>query len=264
MRQHAIEVDHNGQTIRGMVYRPAKEARHPTVLMLHGFTGQRIENGFLFVRLARALAGAGIAAVTFDFLNSGESDGVFEEMLVTQELADALRMTQWLAHQPFVDRSRLSLLGFSLGGLLASCVTARTDVYRALMLLAPTTEQNLGRHAQREGRCELPSTTGSGKSAGESIQFGPHCLHPAFFDDLKKLNSVGDCVKNPRPTLLVQGTEDQAVPPAVSAHFIDAMRKAAVPVDVHLIEGADHAFTHPKWRANLFQRILAWLPSQLK
>ncbi len=264
MRQHAIEVDHQGQTIRGMVYRPAKEARHPAVLMLHGFTGQRIENGFMFVRLARALAGAGFAAVTFDFLNSGESDGAFEEMLVSQELADALRMTQWLSHQPFVDRSRLSLLGFSLGGLVASCVTARTEVYRSLVLLAPTTEQNLGRHAQREGRCELPpSTSGAGLTA-ESIQFGPHCLHPSFFDDLKKLNSVADCVKNPRPTLLVQGTEDQAVAPTVSAQFVEAMRQAHVPVDVHLIEGADHAFTHPKWRANLFQRIVNWLPTQVK
>ena len=261
MTQHAIEVDHAGQTIRGMAYTPARQGRHPAMLMLHGFTGQRMENGFLFTRLARALNQAGIATVTFDFLNSGESDGAFEFMLPSQELADALRMTEWLARQPFVDRSRMGLLGFSLGGMLASCVTARSELYRWLVLLAPTTEQNIGRHAQREGRCVLP---GAAHDANPSIQFGPHCLHPDFFDDLKHLDSLADCVKRPRPTLLVQGTADQAVPPTVSQQFVDAMLKAGVPIDTHLIEGADHPFAHPSWRASLIQKVVTWTKARTK
>lgn len=252
MRQHAIEVEHHGMTLRGMVYRPARDIRHPAVLLLHGFTGQRIENGFLFVRLARALAKAGVAAVTFDFLHSGESDGSFEEMLVTGELADALRMTDWLRGQPFADRARLGLLGFSLGGLLASCVSARTDAYKSLILLAPTTEANLSRHAQREGRSEACS-----------VIMGPHCLHPRFFDDLKTLDSLADCVRNPRPTLLIQGTDDKAVPPAVSGQFVDAMRRAQVPVETKLIEGADHAFTSPAWRQQLIETVVPWAARHL-
>src|SRR5690606_27088048 len=181
----------------------------PTVLMLHGFTGQRIESGFLFVQLARALVKQGIAAVTFDFLHSGESDGSFDQMLVTGELADAMRITDWVRGQPFVDRSRLGLLGFSLGGLLACCVTGRTDAYRALVLLAPTTVANMSRHAGERG-------------GGERVAIGPHQLHPQFFDDMRTLDPVGDCLRHPRPTLLVQGTADKAVPPNVSMTFVDA------------------------------------------
>ena len=48
-----------------MVYKPAADRRYPTVLLLHGFTGQRTESGFLFVRLARAMNRRGMAAVTF-------------------------------------------------------------------------------------------------------------------------------------------------------------------------------------------------------
>jgi dipeptidyl aminopeptidase/acylaminoacyl peptidase len=253
MPQQSFELDHAGRTIRGTTYRPTNPGRRPTVVFLHGFTGQRMENGFLFVRLARALAEAGIASVTFDFLNSGESDGSFENMLPTGELADALRVTEWAQRQSFADRSRLALLGFSLGGLLAACVTARAKVYKALVMLAPTTEANISRHAQREG-----------KSDACSVLFGPHCLHPKFFVDVASLDSVRDVVKNPRPTLLVQGTADTAVPPAVSQQFIDAMKQARVPCDARLIEGADHPFAHPSWRKDLIDTVVAWLERQLK
>lgn len=264
MHQYAIEVDHHGQTIRGMSYVPEGRGRFATMLLMHGFTGQRIESGFLFVRLARALAERGVAAVTFDFLNSGESDGSFEQMLVTQELADAMRMTRWLAGQPFADRSRLGLLGFSLGGLLAGCVVGRTEVYKALVLLAPTTEKNLSRHAQREASCELaPDAPAAPDEAPRSVQLGPHCLHPRFFDDLLTLDSVGDCIKHPRPTLLIQGTADTAVPPEVSHQFTDAMRRAAVPVDTHPIAGADHGFNHPQWRAELIEKVVTWTAAKL-
>ena len=263
VKQQPIEVDRDGMTIRGMTYRPAVDSRtgrYPAVLLLHGFTGTRIENGFMFVRLARALASRGIAAVTFDFLHSGESDGSFEQMLVTGELADALRMTEWLQHQAFVDRSRMGLLGFSLGGLLASCVSARVDGCKSLVLMAPTTEKNIARHANREGRCSMPDGAGG---TYESIMFGPHCLHPAFFDDVLTLDSVGDCVKHPRPTLVVQGTGDVAVPPAVSAEFVEAMKRGGVPCELHLIEEADHAFMRPHWRSELITKVTQWFEKTL-
>jgi len=252
MKQQAFELDHNGQMIRGMSYQPARSTRHPTVIFLHGFTGQRIENGFMFVKLSRALAEAGIAAITFDFINSGESDGCFDQMLVTQQLADVLRVTEWAQRQPFVDRARLGLLGFSLGGMLASCASARMDSFKSLALLAPTTEQNICRHAKREGQSDACSIT-----------FGPHCLHPKFFDDVITLNSVRDVIKHPRATLVVQGTEDKAVPAEVSQHFIDAMKKAEIQCEVKLIEGADHPFAHPAWRHQLQSSVVDWFKRTL-
>jgi uncharacterized protein len=254
IRQHAIEVEHHGQTIRGTVYRPDTLKRVPAVLMLHGFTGQRMESGFLFVKLARALAQRGLAAVTFDFRNSGESDGSFENMLATQELDDAVRMTQWLQGQPFADRSRLGLLGFSLGGLLAACTDARTasggGVYRAMVMIAPTTVDNICRHA--------------GEGAPDPVTIGSHALHRMFFTDVRSLDPIGDIVRhNHRPTLLVQGTGDKAVPPEVSHQYVDAMNKAGVPLTVELISEADHGFSTPAWRAKLIPLVADWLAREL-
>ncbi|MCC6580239.1 MAG: alpha/beta fold hydrolase [Phycisphaeraceae bacterium] len=246
MHQFPIEIDNEGMSIRGTVYTPDRAKRHPTVLLLHGFTGQRIEAGFFFVQLARDLCDRNIAAVTFDFRHSGESDGSFDRMLVTGELSDTLRMAHWVQGQPFVDRSRMGLLGFSLGGLLAACTVARTGQFKALTLLAPTTVNNLHRHA-------------GGKPDGEPVVMGPHVLHADFFKDLRTLNPVADVVKNPRPTLLVQGDADTAVPPEVSQAFVDAMQRAGVPVEVARIAEGDHVFSTPATRKQARETVTGWL-----
>jgi len=251
--QHAIEVDHQGMTLRGMVYRPEGTLRCPAALLLHGFTGHRIETGFLFVRLGRALAAAGVAAVTFDFLHSGESDGSYEQMTATGELADALHMTTWLRGQPWADRRRLGLVGFSLGGLLAGCMMARTDAYRALALIAPTTEANMCRHAG-DPDCD---------PQGE-VARGPHVLNPQFFADLRSLDAVRDLVDHPRSTLVVQGTDDTAVSPQVSQAFVDALHGGNVPCEHVLVDGANHAFNRPAHQRQLLDSVTSFLTRHLR
>ncbi len=236
--------------IRGTVYHAQRTSRGPAVLMLHGFSGTRAESGFMFVQMARQLADAGVTAVTFDFLHSSESDGSFDQMLATGELADALHMTGWLKAQMFADRTRLGLIGFSLGGLLAACVCGRTDAYRALVLIAPTTPENLCRHA-------------ADASPEESAVYGPHALNPQLFDDVMTLDPLADVVKHPRPTLLIQGSGDKAVTPQVSGRFVAAILQASPPIDVVEVAGADHAFSHPDWRQQLNAAVAPWMAQQL-
>ena len=44
----------------------------------------------------RDLARRGVAAITFDFRNSGESDGHFERTLPSDQLADARHLHAWM------------------------------------------------------------------------------------------------------------------------------------------------------------------------
>jgi len=250
MPQTAIEVQNHGMTLRGTMYTPDTRHRVPTLVLLHGFTGSRVETGFLFVRLARRLSDAGIAAVTFDFRHSGESDGSFEQMLVSGELSDALRMFEWVQGQPFVDRSRLGVLGFSLGGLVAACLSARVPNCASMVLVAPTTVDNICRFAANE------------TATNEPVTMGAHTLHPAFFDDVRKLNPVADVAKHPRPTLLIQGDGDMAVPPAVSQAYVDAMQRRNVPLDLMRIAEANHGFSKPAWQEQLIEGVVDWMRSR--
>lgn len=255
IQQQAFELDRAGLTLRGMTYRPASPGnpgRHPTAVFLHGFTGQRIEAGFMFVQLARTLAKHGIAAVTFDFLHSGESDGSFDQMLVTGEVADAVHVSQWVQSQPFVDRSRMGLLGFSLGGLVAGCTLGKVDHYRAAALLAPTTVDNLCRYAKERG--------------GEDgqVTVGPYTLHPDFFTDLRSLDPVTDIARTPRPTLIVQGTGDTAVPPTVSQVYADAITQAGGQLNYVSITDADHVFNKPRARKQAIDAVMAHFSAELR
>lgn len=250
MRQQAFELDHNALTIRGMTYQPDGSGRFPTIVFLHGFTGQRVESGFMFVQLARSIVKRGFSAVTFDFTNSGESDGSFENMLATGELADALQITQWTQSQSFVDRSRMALLGFSLGGLIACCVNARSSAYKALILLAPTTVANMHRFSRK-------------RTIEGNTVLGPLKMHTGFFDDLATLEPTIDLIRNPRPTLIVQGTGDKTVSPSISQEYIDAMHRINGPLTVKTIEDADHVFNDPIWRDELASIVGDWATEKL-
>ncbi len=246
MLHRPIQLESAGQTLRGTAYLAAEDRRLPTTVLMHGFGGHRIETGFMFVQLARGIAEAGQNAVTFDFRGSGESDGAFSEMLVSGEIADANRVLEWVGTQPFADRARVAAIGFSLGGLVAACASAGPLPLRALVLIAPGTVESLRRHAGDPG-------------ARRSVQKGPHTLHPDFFEDLKNVEPLQDVVRFPRPTLLVQGRDDKAVPPEVSHQYVDALRRAGIPVEAQTIDGADHGFSTPPTRQALVDAVTGFL-----
>jgi len=58
------------------------------VIFCHGFTGNKAESGRLFVQTARALQKAGINALRFDFMGSGDSSGEFHQMTPNTQIQD--------------------------------------------------------------------------------------------------------------------------------------------------------------------------------
>jgi len=82
MPETQITFYNQNQRLVGMTHAPGGEGRAPAVLMLHGFKGTRIENHFLFVKLARGLAMGGYFVMRFDFRGSGESEGEFRDISI--------------------------------------------------------------------------------------------------------------------------------------------------------------------------------------
>ena len=94
----SLTFETRGLTLRGTAYIPDR-ADHPfpTIVMCHGFTGNRIETGRLFVTLARRMVTMGIAAVAFDRQGHGESDGEFYDTTVTDDVADTHALLDHIA-----------------------------------------------------------------------------------------------------------------------------------------------------------------------
>jgi uncharacterized protein len=139
LNEQSIHFEVQGQRVWGMLHLPLEvNAPVPAVLILHGFTGQRMEPHRLFVLFSRLLAEHGIASLRFDFRGSGESEGGFDEMTPSREVEDVIAAYQFLRSRPEIDSAKLGLLGLSMGGMVAALSVARPDLeFAALSLWAP-------------------------------------------------------------------------------------------------------------------------------
>jgi hypothetical protein len=225
------------------------------VVLYHGFTGHRLEPGFLFVGFSRLLAEQGIASVRFDFIGSGESDGRFEDMTLSSEIEDAHSVLDFLRARRGIDRNRLFLLGLSMGGSIAGCVAgARPEVVRGLLLWAPAGEMSERiREREEEGRSLNPMP---GAVPPDPMDLGGLRLGARFVADVAGARVLETSARYPGPVLLVHGTADESVPPRVARRYAELFGERARLV---WVEGADHTFKGLSWREHLYRESLEFI-----
>ena len=96
----------------------------PAVLLLHGFGSSKDEVGGMYARVATALAQKGIASLRIDFAGFGKSDGDTGSTTVDAQLAQAKAAFVVLKGTKGVDPNRMGVLGFSLGGGIATLLAS--------------------------------------------------------------------------------------------------------------------------------------------
>src|SRR5437764_8425299 len=108
MREPITYLVHS-QKVFGVIHRPAQAAATlcPALLILHGFVGSKDQPHQIFVKLAEALAGAGMVALRIDLRGRGDSEGdMAVDVTPTGDLLDAQRAIDFLAVQSDVDARR--------------------------------------------------------------------------------------------------------------------------------------------------------------
>lgn len=229
-------------TLRGLLHRPDGDTPAPAVILLHGFTGQHIEQDRLFVQAARALAAAGFAALRFDFYGSGDSDGDFEEFTIDSELADAAAALDWLSAQPNIDAGRIGVIGLSLGGAIAALLAGQDPRVKATMLW---------------------NAVASTRAMSEKLSAGAHgglTLGEPLLQSMLKADPLAAIRQAAGPVLIIQATADPTVlPPAAEAYAAALGSKG----ELRWFEGGSHTFTHPHWRRTLFAWTIDWFRQAL-
>jgi uncharacterized protein len=223
-----------GQTVHGMLHLPRRQPA-PVVALLHGFTGQRTESAFVFVRLARELCGAGIAALRFDFRGSGESEGAFSEVTIEREVEDARAALRWLRARPDLDAGRIGLLGVSLGSAVAMLAAGEEPGLRALCLWATL--------ARPRRRFPLPS------DAADRVSLRAHGfvdhnhdgfpVGRAFYESAARVDPVGAMERYRGSLLCVHGERDY-LPLEEPQLVLD--RTAAESKSLHVVPEGEHVF----------------------
>ncbi|WP_425148056.1 alpha/beta hydrolase [Deinococcus sp.] len=221
----SLRVD--GQSVYGMLHlpnTPAPPQGHPSVLILHGFTGNRAGDHRLLPLLSRYLERLGLASLRIDFRGSGDSEGDFSEMTVSREVQDAEAAFEYLRQYPGIDPVRAMLLGFSMGGLVAALSAPRLNPHR-LALWAPALPELWLPHLR--GGFVPPVVT----------DYGGWPLGREFLLEMPKLRPL-DAVRGWGGVARVfHGDQDTAVPPEIGVRYA-----AALGCDAVAIPGANHTF----------------------
>ena len=252
-----VELNTEKGILRGMLHIPelSDRTRYPGVILYHGFSGDRMEPGFMFVRFSRLLAAHGIASVRFDFLGSGESDGSFTDMTISGEIDDAGSILDYFRSLDMIDENRIIILGLSMGGSVAGYLAGnRPSLLQGLVLWAPAGEFRLFIE-KREKQVE------SGEISGDFMDIGGLRLGQGFVDDTRSLNILEKTAEYTGEALIIHGTDDTVVPAVVSEVYMKLFGSRA---ELVLIDGADHTFQRIEWIEQLFDTSLTFIKGKIK
>jgi len=214
------------------------------VILCHGFTGAKTASDRLFVQTARALQKAGLNALRFDFMGSGDSSGDFNQMSPNTEIQDALDVLAWARRR----YQKIALLGLSFGGATAICAAYQAKV-RPDALLTWSSVPSI-----RWWRASVPN--------GEAPPSAANPLVPGkrFYTDRPQVDVPEAYVALNLPRLQIQGDNDI---PEFRERFIAFCPKHDPLVKHLVIPGADHVFTTWAHRRRVMTESVGWLKKQL-
>jgi len=241
--------------LRGMMARPrqAPSGGAPGVVFLHGFTADRMESHWIFVKCARALARAGIASLRFDFYGSGESDGEFCQATLQGEISDALAAVSFLRRAKAMDPERIGVLGLSLGGAIAATIASRVKAEALVLWAALAHPAHLRVLAERSTRA-IAAPDGP-------REYGAHEISPRFLDGLEKVDPLQSISHFTKPVLIIHPEKDAYLP---LSHPEDFFRAAGAAIkEKIIIPGADHTFTSVAWERRVIEHTVQWFAQHL-
>jgi fermentation-respiration switch protein FrsA (DUF1100 family) len=240
----SLEVDNIN--IVGQLYLPEGKAPYQTVCTCHGIpAGPPDPNDRGYASLAEYLCSEGLAVLIFNFRGTGLSGGNIDMPGWTRDLA---AMLDYLYALPEVDKSRLTLLGFSGGAAVSVYVAARDKRVSAVVSGACPAE--FGEWTRREPQTLIEHFREVGAIRDKNFPLSPS----QWLDGFKLVRPVDYIARiSPRPLLLVHGDRDETVS-INDAHRLYA--EAGEPKKLAIVKGAGHRLRHDQGAMAL---VLEWL-----
>ena len=242
----------------------------PLVVLVHGHGGTRQENG-AFTELASMLADLGIASIRMDFPGCGDSTEAFTHNNITSMLHDVDAAFEFAVAQSGIDKRRVGILGYSMGGRLAMLIIADEPAYRAAVLWAPVAlnggepmveyfggKENyeaIRNEARREGQVTFTAPWGQEQQLGEM-----------FFDDLESSEPLEAIARYKGDLLIVHGSADPAID-VDNGRIASQAAIATASAELKIIDGAGHGFgffgDKPDVRAEVLGATVDFFAAQL-
>lgn len=201
--------------------------RHPTVLVVHGWTSNIFEKNGSYERAAHALAKEGYHSMLLSLRGHRESEGDLRHVTRSEHLNDVRLAHHFLQRHPEVNVKAICGYGASYGAYLLSSYLARSDrqLFRLLALRAPALYPDLGWAQPVERVRKFPFL--------QTWRESPHTR-----EDSSALWGIGNFKGK---LLLVRSEHDERQPPAVAESYAKAAKNAKL--ENILMKNAKHRLT---------------------
>ncbi len=216
----------------------------PALVLCHGMESTR--GGTKQAAIVRRFVPKGYSVLRFDFSYVGESEGRFEDLTISGEVADALGAIDFLAE--FAPPACV-LVGSSLGGAVALLAAAQSGgAVSAVATIAAVAESSV--FLEGLSRDEIEAWRRDGWR-----RWGQGRLRATFLEDLERVDVLAAAAALDRPLLIVHGEADPVVPVAHARAIAAAHGRARVRV----LAGVGHRFEEPNALETLLDELEGWL-----
>lgn len=224
----------DGLSLQAEVYETSSPSRG-TIVFVHGFCGNRHENG-LFRTLATTAAGSGFDAILYDWRGIGKSQGDFAFATLKDHVEDFIGVAEW-ARSRSQRADRLFTVGFSLGAAVVGLALNRKIGISSAIYLSPAARPKLSMWPRyRElGILEEIKREGVALKPGTEVRLGLAALEALAETDLGE-----DAFDIDIPLFVCHGTNDTRIP---LTHTEQLLRSVDKPSFKYVpFAGASHSF----------------------
>lgn len=233
-----VELKHKNNHIRGLHH--YNNSRR-IVIFLHGFTGNKNESHFLFSRQAKLFDKNNIDSIRLDYYGSGDSDGEFQDM----DFYDLIKQGKLIIdYVKTLGYKEIYLEGMSMGGALA--IKLASPEISKLILISPAINMKDLTKNIFDNTLILPNGNADLKSLELSRKFQKSVESVELFEATIKLDI---------PTLIIQGTNDLAVPYKNALIVKEKIKNSKLIT----VEGGDHLYSSKKFMDILFSSVLKFV-----
>ncbi len=247
-----------GQQLNGILHSPTRrDVLCPAVAFFHGFTGTKVEPHRIFVKTARELAAREFYVFRFDFRGSGDSEGDFSEMTIGGEVSDAIKSIDVLTAMQGVDPERIGILGLSMGGCVAACVSGQDARVKSTVMWAPLSDDPPDR------KQEILERSKNTPTPEEIAQANPNIVGKAFYEELPNISPSALIQQFAGALLVIHGSGDDVVPVSHGKRYYELMRERDAPTALEIIDKGDHTFNTVAWEQAVIAKSVAWFQRTL-